>query len=301
MAEQNDDSKGSRKTLHDSVNEWINNQGYPLEFRTARIFKKYGFYTEQGAHVIDGENAREIDVIASKVELSGLFSSIEYVIECKYIKDKPWIIFDSEDYTFLEIFNFTYALATNLSKAIFREINTTYAYSNSKMFEQPSGFTISAMKSQGGQDNSYSSIQSVCNNSLLQLAKHERSQNRNGFPTAATMVIPLIVVDGFLYRARYDASSNKMQASEIQSARILWNGSNKASMPILVEVVNINYLEAYINERVEEINFLISESKERGLNIHKYLHEYILLNKIPSDILKRKQKIDDLVRNFKRD
>jgi hypothetical protein len=45
------------KSLQDRVKEWLVNEGYPIEFRTAREFLKHGFTVRQGHYVKSPEKA----------------------------------------------------------------------------------------------------------------------------------------------------------------------------------------------------------------------------------------------------
>ncbi len=85
--------------LHDKLREWLNSEGYPLEFATANTFRRCGFATRQGSYVRDqeSENPREIDVTASIHASDGdSLIRIYHVIECKWSQDKPWIVFTSD-------------------------------------------------------------------------------------------------------------------------------------------------------------------------------------------------------------
>ena len=84
--------------LHSKVIEWLNREGYPIEFAAASIFRRYKFRVFQGYYVrdIDSDAAREIDILASKTASSRDYLVRAYhVVECKWSQDKPWVIFTS--------------------------------------------------------------------------------------------------------------------------------------------------------------------------------------------------------------
>src|SRR4051794_35033755 len=93
-----DKNTESTNPLATKVDEWLRHEGYPLEYITAATFHQMGFGIWQGVYVRSSsdENPREIDVI-------GLYDSsdedvllrVEYVIECKWSRDKPWVVFTS--------------------------------------------------------------------------------------------------------------------------------------------------------------------------------------------------------------
>src|ERR1700724_3663744 len=84
--------------LREKVKRWLGEQGYPTEFKAANICRIHGFRVWQGFHVRDEktEVPREIDVIASAdYDANNIIVRVEHVLECKWSKDKPWIVFTS--------------------------------------------------------------------------------------------------------------------------------------------------------------------------------------------------------------
>lgn len=84
--------------LDEKIKDWIKKEGYPLEFSVAHDFKKRGFSVEQSHFVKDSEGKiREVDVLATQNILVGnSILRILHVVECKWSKDKPWILFADE-------------------------------------------------------------------------------------------------------------------------------------------------------------------------------------------------------------
>ncbi len=89
---------GPESGLNDKVSAWLDSQGYPLEFLTANAFHRRDFGVLQGYYVPDVQSGtpREIDVLASAThaDVESLLR-ITYVVECKYSRDKPWVVFTS--------------------------------------------------------------------------------------------------------------------------------------------------------------------------------------------------------------
>ena len=87
-------------SLNDKLMNWLNEQGYPLEMATAQLFRQHGFRAFQSDYYTDPESntQREIDVFAyrqKQVEDAEL--RVSFSVECKNAKDKPWVMFSSED------------------------------------------------------------------------------------------------------------------------------------------------------------------------------------------------------------
>src|SRR5262249_24084840 len=86
--------------LKSKVAAWLDKEGYPLEFRTANSFRRAGFRVRQSEYVRaeDGDKVREIDVAASKTwRLDKPMLRVYHVVECKWTKDKPWVVFSSPE------------------------------------------------------------------------------------------------------------------------------------------------------------------------------------------------------------
>lgn len=87
------------KPLITAVRTWLDEQGFPLEMKTAAAFRAAGFEVRQSSYYIDQETGkgREIDVLATDPDPYMLGATrIVFVIECKSSK-KPWLLLQSPD------------------------------------------------------------------------------------------------------------------------------------------------------------------------------------------------------------
>jgi hypothetical protein len=85
--------------LQKAVADWLREQGYPLEMRTARVFKRRNWFQHQGRRYVDPttNKEREIDFLAffdDPEKVRPIHGRL--VIECKWTPKKPWILFSSE-------------------------------------------------------------------------------------------------------------------------------------------------------------------------------------------------------------
>jgi hypothetical protein len=86
--------------LEDKIRSWLDEQGYPLEMRVARAFRQAGFRVFQSDYYRDPQtdNPREIDVVAyADAHIDDLLLRIQFIIECKSSRSKPWLVFCSPD------------------------------------------------------------------------------------------------------------------------------------------------------------------------------------------------------------
>jgi len=76
----------------DQIKKWLEDQGYPLEMRTASELRKAGFDVTQSELYTDQETgkAREIDVVALYPDHVGV-TRLAIFLECKASK-KPWLL-----------------------------------------------------------------------------------------------------------------------------------------------------------------------------------------------------------------
>src|SRR6056297_2787184 len=103
--------------LTERVAGWLEEQGYPLEMRTAKVVRDAGLRGVQGAYYPDPESGaqREIDIVAHTGDLTGLLS-LSLVIECKASRDKPWVLFTSEQNEQGKNRLFSFAVSTKVGR-----------------------------------------------------------------------------------------------------------------------------------------------------------------------------------------
>jgi hypothetical protein len=88
-------------SLEGKVATWLREQGYPLEMEAAWLGKDVGFDVSQSDYYIDPESnqPREIDLALTLQTFRNRFN-VEYslFIECKSSREKPWLLFSTENY-----------------------------------------------------------------------------------------------------------------------------------------------------------------------------------------------------------
>ncbi len=88
-------------SLEGRVASWLREQGYPLEMEAAWIAKDCGFDVSQSDYYLDPEDdqAREIDLVLTAQKFLNRFSiSYTLFVECKSSREKPWLLFSTENY-----------------------------------------------------------------------------------------------------------------------------------------------------------------------------------------------------------
>lgn len=86
--------------LDKKLETWLRKQGYPLEMEAASIARKCGFEVSQSDYYVDPDEdqPREIDLVLSVQRYQEHFScDYKLFIECKSSRDKPWLLFSTQN------------------------------------------------------------------------------------------------------------------------------------------------------------------------------------------------------------
>lgn len=248
--------------MKDKVEEWLSKEGYSLEFYVATQFQKSYFNVMQGSYVRDKDNdsVREIDVIASTdFEDDNFIIRILNVIECKWSKDKPWVIFTSNN-SMNPRATIAQSFASSLGDAILWHVSGNEELYNTSYFYSPeyAGFGgRQALTNPNGKDLFYSSMQSITS-ATNQLTKEYDNKHFQQFnlPKIAVIAFPIIVVDGVLFEAKYDSEQEMILLNETNHVRLHWSGSDSWEFHSTIDVVTKNYIGEFAKQRRKETELL---------------------------------------------
>ena len=67
------------------------------------------------------------------------------------------------------------------------------------------------------------------------------------------IVLPVIVVEGRLFDAYFDADAGEIALEEIQQARIHWRGSQSTPRIVNVDLVTADRLDGFVSQRRSEL------------------------------------------------
>lgn len=259
-----DNSSHNDKSLQAKVNEWIAGEGYPLEFYTANIFRKNNFRVLQGFHVSDIKSGtpREVDVLAEATAPIGRpFARVCHVVECKWSRDKPWVIFTSPGSRISPAACIAQTIGSDAGQAILWALAGDKETQNLDAFNTPvtPGFNGRQAFNKGN-DTFYNAMQSVTS-ATCSLMQSYNEPNGNPYISAQTAVIglPVVVVDGKLFETSYDVVSNQMSIKETNRVRIHWRGAELWPVITTIDVVSIDGLEDFVNTREDEMSLLLDK------------------------------------------
>lgn len=256
--------------LLEKLNYWINAEGIPLEYYTSSVFIHNKFRVFQGNYVEEKGTPREVDVIAFKdYENSGSLIRIRNVIECKWTKDKPWIIFTSPTAHIANSACVAQTLGSKVGSSLLWHVAGESELYNLSLFEskQSSGFSGRQAFSKNN-DLFYNTIQSIINKTILSVKEYD---NRVQDPFKYIAIgFPIIIIDGLLFESHY--VNDNIELSEVKYSKVHWRGSSNWKLHATVTIVTKDYLPIFASNIAKEFDALASRAIPALKNI-KYLQE----------------------------
>lgn len=245
--------------LEEKVKTWINEQGYPLEMRVAKEFRKNGFIARQSEYFIDHESgdSREIDVIASRQRKIGeILVRVTVCIECKVAKKHPWIIFCSQDTRIAKPAAVVQRPATMLGNEFLDRIAENKYAHNTPFFklENRNGYSVTEAFT-SGKDNAYSSCISVakCARSLINDA--DIASKEQG--PLCEIIIPTILLQGKLFECHQDNLT--LETEEINYATLIWRNQTSNTGHSIITICTETALTKLISNTNRLANFIFDQ------------------------------------------
>jgi hypothetical protein len=231
------------------VKKWLETQGFPLEFLAADRFAKAGFAISQGEYFPDprGETLRETDVVATLTrETDARLYRFAVVVECKWSRKHPWVIFTSRAARPTAAESIAYLLASPFAEAVLWFLAGNADIRRRHELELPprAGFGgRQAFIEPGREDSFYRAIQSVVGAATAL----SRTSSDSAWPSNAVrefrVVVPTIVIDGLLFEAYLH--SGTLEVAPLRSGLVSWRGFGARSQAVFVHIVTIDELPSF--------------------------------------------------------
>jgi hypothetical protein len=243
------------------VGSWLESEGYPLEFATAAEFRRVGLDVRQAEYTKQSGDRprREVDVVAHLTRRGVSNLRIEFVVECKWSAEKPWVLFASPDgmtpaacvtqsfgSQLAELLAWKEAGCSDLAKmSLFRQLGRT-SFGGRQAFSKSADVVFDALRAVTG--NAYALAREYDGTAV-------RPQ-RNGLPEWGTMTVPVIVVEGRLFEA-FD-SGGTMGLEEVDASRVHFRGAEGRGHGIAtVHIVRANALRGFVDRWATEADLLL--------------------------------------------
>ena len=260
MTDGDQPAKGNQpKDLKTGVEEWLQRNGYPLEFRTASIVRKAGYRATQGAYVATGEAMREIDVYFETHTARDTDLHIGHVIECKWSKGKPWVLFCSKTSTISMMPRIAQLIASESGQAALWAARLDERLWNLSLFEDQDmpafSVTLATLGDSKTNVSCYQTVQSIIGNTVARSRDFARP-NLQAKPGIPFIGFPVIVIETELFKAWVDDDTGEMQLEQVEMGQLYWRGSDDWPHPVIVDIVTIGHLETYLKRRQTDLRVL---------------------------------------------
>lgn len=236
------------KDLKAKLSEWVRSEGFPFEMRVARAFQKVGFLVNQSDYYKDPTTKvhREIDVIARlNFLVKPLVIRIEFLIECKSSKDKPWVVFCGDEE---ELERPAWVANRFASDAGMKML---HYHATDKEFQSLSLFRLRAPVGYGlrqafgkSEDVAYNTMASV---SSAARAKADYFREHVSAPKLLEFQFPVIALDSRLFECRLN-SNEETEMNEVPFATLLWNNPIATPAHTLIDVITEPSITAFAGE-----------------------------------------------------
>lgn len=278
-------SADNLENLEQKVEKWINAEGYPLEFRTARAFRRAGFRALQGYYTRDDSSGmpREIDVYASTdLLIDDFLLRVSLVIECKYAIDKPWIIFTSAASSIAPSACIAQTISSKLGFACLWCLAGDTSLKENYFFATPelTGFNaVQAFAKKNEQDRVYSSLQSVISTAYSEASSSDSiHKDLTRMPRFCHVLFPTLSIDGQLFEAHYDGSADEIKVKDIPKCRIHWRGAKKWEHHATVDILRVDIIDSYAMEAYQAAQALLKSLSEQCRKIKSFFQTKKLTN-----------------------
>lgn len=255
------------------LKEWFESEGYPLEFKVAQVFEEGWFVCHQGHYVTDEKERqpREVDVIADvTIRLDDdSFLRVSHVIESKWSRDKPWVVFTSKRSRMAESACIAQTLGSLLGHSVLFCLAGETSLYTLEMFKSPqrggfSGRRAFEKQDKENYDQFYRTMQSVVSAAHAETQAHD--QHNTNFDQAlrcGVFAFPIVAVDAQLFEAFYDTEANEIRISEVDQIRVFWRGSRlPGSFVSPVDIVTESRISSFARARKAEVSTLLLEAKQ---------------------------------------
>jgi hypothetical protein len=215
--------------------------------------------------------AKEIDVVAdASIDLeTGGFIRVSQVIECKWSRDKPWVVFTSRRSRMAESACIAQTAGSLLGRAVVYCLAGEKSLHSLEIFQRPerggfSGRRAFEKQDQDKHDQFYRTVQSVAGAAVAEAERYDFPKpGELEVPRDAAIVFPIIVVDTNLFEAYYDSEVDEVRVSEVDRLKVFWRSRRSAKGPInSVDIVTAKVIADFARTRSADVGTLLTASEQ---------------------------------------
>jgi hypothetical protein len=275
MPEGQSNSTLASGSLLENVGEWLEAEGYPLEFRAANVLRKHGFHSLQGVYVQEGEDGpkREIDVLALMTRRVGEagFLRVAMIVECKWSGNKPWVVFTSPTTRLAPAACVSQTISSVLGESIIWMMAGDEQLHGLQIFSTPEhgGFGGRQAFSKGS-DLFYSGVQAAIGNCKAYADGYDLQHEEGAVPRPGVLAFPVVLIEGELIRAYYDIDADNVMLEPVPYVRCHWKGSPQWKYFATIDVVSMKAFPTFAENRAQDCKLLLDKMVKPFQQILKF-------------------------------
>lgn len=241
--------------IEQKIRSWLAEHGYRFELTVARAFQRAGFSVTLSDFVHDPESGepREIDVIATHTSFltrTHLFD-VTFVIECKYSRDKPWIVFvGADDIEMTDTPRFLGRFGTKVGRVALLELSIGSEAEQTGLFALPRKMGHGVRRAfEEKTDLAYDAVTKVCSGAAGLIAKKEGSFN------GSAIAFPIVILQGQIFECGI-SETTEIELMEVKQTTIFWRRpvANHSTVP--VEILTESALQDFANAKFKQCEAL---------------------------------------------
>ena len=245
------------------VEDWLKEQGYPLELRTARTIRKRGWSLHHSRRYKDPVlgKEREIDILAfydDRDENRAFRIHGQLVIECKWTTKKPWVLFTSEGRALTDLGIFVSTPMTDRALGTARGLNDDDISSFPLFANLDESYGIvQAFSKDAAVDAAHSAVHSAIS------AATSFARDMSASTSHSIIYIPTVVIDGELFRCSLSEEAEvSVQPTDMGS--LIYDSTENAMVnATCIHVVRESALEKFIDRAAATFDALRAMVKQR--------------------------------------
>jgi hypothetical protein len=253
--------------IKNKVADWLQKNGYPLEMHVAKTFSRAGFNVEQSDYFYDEESSdyRELDIIAKiEKETDVVCYSVNFLIECKYCIEHPWVVFKNKkdevvSYTLMTMSGNTLGHKMAFNYSWHKEIRKLPVLCNHKSIGYAA---VEALRNSEKKDNCYSAFMAISKaiNSYSKKPKYTHAAGKQ----LSTIFVPIIVIKGLLFEA-YLNEQDEIETRNATSSTVSWDNPICGNQSAIIHIVTQDFLEKFCksakSSATKLLDIVISDGK----------------------------------------
>lgn len=249
----------AEETLEARVANWLKDQGYPLEIKTADSFVRAGFSVTQSDYYIDpqSEQRREIDVRAYlQKPISDTFFRLATIVECKAADAKPWVVFTSDRIKLADRARVTQRSETTLGRYWLEAVSSREEVCNLSVFQLPSrpGYGMTAAFTER-LDIPYGALMAAATAAYAESLAGNSTKQREFF----SISFPVVITEAPLLACSLGEDGN-LQIERVPRAVITWRNPVYRMPHCIIDVVHSDEASNFISRLKDDFSFLIENT-----------------------------------------